>query len=217
MEKLKERIKFLRQKFNIPNQQSLADILGVSLDRVKSIESGRVKKLHPEEVDVLVKKFHLSPHWLLTGEGEMYEKSSSSADRDSIEVEILSVRPSAGAGSNLEAVDLFDSGEKLYIDKMLFKKPPKGKIRAMQVDGYSMVPMLFPDSWVLVDETKEFTGDGLYVINFDNILMVKLLEMNLDTGNLWVKSVNPDYDSWEIKSSDQRHFEIFGKVVRCII
>ena len=117
----------------------------------------------------------------------------------------------------MEAIDVFDSGQRIYIDKALFKTPPKGKVRAMQVDGYSMVPMLFPDSWVLVDETKEFVGDGLYVINWNNVLMVKLLEVNLETGNLWVKSVNHEYDSWEIKEEDQRPFEIYGKVLRCII
>ncbi len=209
-----ERIKQIRGDLS---QQKFAETLGVSLHNIADLERGKTKKPNKFLLQQLERKFHINPHWLLTGEGEMYKESSTQTDRESIEVEILSVRPSAGARSNLEAIDLFDSGEKLYIDKMLFKKPPKGKIRAMQVDGYSMVPMLFPDSWVLVDETKEFTGDGLYVINFDNILMVKLLEMNLDTGNLWVKSVNPDYDSWEIKSGDQRHFEIFGKVVRCII
>ncbi len=216
METLADRFKLIRGDMS---QQEFADNIGVNRNIIADIERGKTKKPNKYIIEKLEKKFHINPQWLLTGKGEIYLKKPSEFNNqsNSVEVEILTVRPSAGKGSNLEAIDDFESGKKLYIDKMLFKKPPNGRVWAMQVDGYSMVPMLFPDSWVLVDETKNFTGDGLYVINFDNILMVKLLEINLNTGNLWVKSVNPDYDSWEIKSDDQRHFEIIGKVVRCII
>ncbi len=171
-------------------------------------------------------KIPISQRYLLTGEGEAQqatpsavtqEESTDTAQRHAIKAEVLSVRPGAGRGDELEAVDLFETGERILIDRSLLKTSPKGRLKALQVDGYSMVPMLFPDSWVVVDETKEFRGDGLYVINFDNTLMVKLLEANLSTGSLWVKSVNPDYESWEIKPGDQRVFEIYGKVVRCII
>lgn len=43
-----------------------------------------------------------------------------------------------------------------------------GNIKAIRVDGYSMVPMLLPDSWVIFEERSEFKGDGLYIINYAN-------------------------------------------------
>ncbi len=222
-----ERLKFFREKVLELSQSQLAKKIGLDLTAVSRYERGagaknitynikqRLKEAFGEEIT----------QWIATGElpkeqpkhTDIAQIKSSQPSTDSIPVEVLSVRPSAGGGSHLEAIDIFNSGQRIYIDKALFKTPPKGRVRAMQVDGYSMVPMLFPDSWVLVDETKEFVGDGLYVINSDNVLMVKLLEKNLETGNLWVKSVNPQYDSWEIKESDQRPFEIYGKVLRCII
>ena len=43
------------------------DILGVSLDRVKSLTSGRVAKLKPDEIKALVEDLHVSADWLATG------------------------------------------------------------------------------------------------------------------------------------------------------
>ncbi len=61
------------------NQEQLADVLGASLDRVKSLTSGRVKKLKPDETKALVEKLHLSGDWLATGEGDMFKPASEQA------------------------------------------------------------------------------------------------------------------------------------------
>lgn len=53
-------------------QTDLADVLGVSLSRVKAMTSGRVKKLTPEETRKLVTTLNLSAHWLATGELPMF-------------------------------------------------------------------------------------------------------------------------------------------------
>lgn len=54
-------------------QQGLADLMGVNLDRVKSIFSGKVKKLDPQEVLALEEKIHLRPDYLLRGDGPMFK------------------------------------------------------------------------------------------------------------------------------------------------
>jgi len=225
-----ERLQKARKLIGFDTQKEIAEKLGLHWRTIQTYEQGAFKKIPLNYIDKLQEHFNVSKKWILTGEGNVYNEQKNNIENkiaeipkkhpspDSIPVEVLSVRPSAGSSSHLEAIDVFDSGERIYIDKALFKAPPKGKVRAMQVDGYSMVPMLFPDSWVIVDETKEFVGDGLYVINWNNVLMVKLLEVNLKTNKLWVKSANPDYDSWEVDlENDQRVFEIYGKVLRCII
>jgi len=53
-------------------QKDLADVLGVPLDRVKSLTSGKVKKLDPDETRRLVQTLNLNAHWLATGTGEMF-------------------------------------------------------------------------------------------------------------------------------------------------
>jgi transcriptional regulator with XRE-family HTH domain len=54
-------------------QKALADLLGVSIDRVKSLTSGRVGKLTREESEALIKKLNIRGDWLATGEGPMLQ------------------------------------------------------------------------------------------------------------------------------------------------
>jgi len=88
----------------------------------------------------------------------------------------------------------------------------------MQVDGYSIVPMIFPDSWVIFDNCKQFQGDGLYIINWDDCLMVKQVSATPKKGFIKIISANKDYQSWEFDLNDnQCSFVIFGKVIRTIL
>lgn len=123
---------------------------------------------------------------------------------------------SAGISSDIESIEVSDS-DKMYLPATLFKtKVQSQNLRVLKVDGYSMIPMLYPDSYVIITLQEAFTGDALYVINYQNILMVKLLQL-LPNGNLFIKSTNKDYDSYEIKQDTQLVFKIIGKVLRCII
>ncbi|WP_148224972.1 S24 family peptidase [Nitratifractor salsuginis] len=137
--------------------------------------------------------------------------------KHAITAEVMSVKAAAGTGNNIESIDVFTTGRKAVLDSIIFKAPPKGPIRLMQVDGYSMVPMLYPDSWVIYEDAIEYTVDGLYVINYSNELMVKLLQFNPEEDVLEIISKNPEYKSWKVRPGDQSTFQIVGKVLRCII
>jgi transcriptional regulator with XRE-family HTH domain len=76
MEDLKDRIKHLRNIFEVGSQEKLAEILKVNGARVKSIETGRVKDLTAQEANILVKKFNLNIDWLLTGKGDMLQDTA---------------------------------------------------------------------------------------------------------------------------------------------
>ena len=54
-------------------QAGLAEVMGVSLDRVKSLTSGKVKNLKREEGEALITKLHIRGDWLATGEGPMLQ------------------------------------------------------------------------------------------------------------------------------------------------
>ena len=60
-------------------QADLAELLGASIDRVKNITSGRVKKLSATEMQALVSKLHVQPGYLVSGEGPMFLDSQSVA------------------------------------------------------------------------------------------------------------------------------------------
>lgn len=130
----------------------------------------------------------------------------------------LSSAVGAGDSVDINGVEVYDTDILVPFSQMLFKVRPKkiDRIRCMQVDGYSMVPMLFPDSWVIADVTAKFEGDGLYIINYCDNFMVKLLQKSPD-GTLHIKSVNKDYESYDIGPDDDAQVYIVGKVLRCVI
>lgn len=56
-------------------QSALAELMGVPLDRVKSLATGKVKKFTQGEGEALVRKLNVRAEWLVTGEGPMFQES----------------------------------------------------------------------------------------------------------------------------------------------
>lgn len=133
-----------------------------------------------------------------------------------IRVPKLSAKVSAGY--NVQSIDSIEQIGELILDISIFKTQPPKKLFSMQVDGYSMIPMILPDSWVIFDDDKQFKGDGLYIINWDDCLMVKQISATPKKNTVQIISANKDYQSWEVDLSDtQCSFMIFGKVIRAIL
>lgn len=61
------------------SQREMAELLGVSFDRIKNIRSGKVRALTQSEAETLVKKLHIRGDWLATGEGPMFQSDQEKA------------------------------------------------------------------------------------------------------------------------------------------
>lgn len=139
------------------------------------------------------------------------------AEDNTISLPLVSnVKARGGSGNGLDGIDSFQVVDTMVISRAFLKTPPIGTIRVIGIEGYSMVPMLYPDTYVIFDENPEWRGDGLYILNWRNDLMVKLLQVD-PYGRLHIKSVNKDYESWTVDPDDQSVFKIVGKVIRIII
>ncbi|WP_292663278.1 S24 family peptidase [Nitratifractor sp.] len=135
-----------------------------------------------------------------------------------VSVPVLSATASAGGGNNVESIDLFESGKSLAVDREFFGGVSLERVRAIRVEGHSMVPVLLPGSWAFFEEGGGWSGDGLYVLIFRGVLMVKLVEANPATGGLRIRSANPDYESWDYDpTEDQSVFRIVGRVRRVMM
>ena len=138
-------------------------------------------------------------------------------DTDGYWIKKLNQKVGAGTSVDITEVDVIDEDERFFVPATFFKTIMKNeKLRMAQVDGYSMVPMLHPDNWVIFEKMKEFKGDGLYVIMYNDNLMVKILQKT-PRGNLYIKSTNKDYESFELDEDTCGSCQIVGKVIKCII
>ena len=66
-------------------QRDLAQVMEVSLDRVKNLRSGRATKLTQEEISHLIKKLNIRALWLTAREGNM----TADMDEDDFQPQVL--------------------------------------------------------------------------------------------------------------------------------
>ena len=77
----------------------------------------------------------------------------------------------------------------------------------------SMQPTLKNKSILMINRVEEFSGDGIYIFQFADQLMLKRLQFT--KMGLNVLSDNTNYDAWEITRDEIRseNFKTIGKVV----
>ncbi|EAJ6035799.1 helix-turn-helix transcriptional regulator [Campylobacter jejuni] len=204
--------KQIREKLGL-TQEQLGNKLNLTRQQIINIEKGKtpISKKYFDNISNLSKKFYIDK-----------EENALNKDRNKQEINFysipkLNISASAGGGNELIGLEEYETGEMLELSKAFFKTTPKN-VKAIKVDGYSMIPMLLPDSWVIFEEIHEYQGDGLYILNFDNQLMVKLLQLDPISKVLDIISVNKDYKSYSLDLKDsQVEIIIQGKVLRSII
>lgn len=220
------RIKLLREDMKM-SQDEFIERLSISKRTLASYEAGETSPNFQKAAHI-ASQYNVNIEWLTNPfnykddeaipyiNAVSHESLPTFPQNNLITATKLSPHVSAGNGSNIESIDSVEKMGEFVLDVCTFKTPPPSKLFAMQVDGYSMTPMIFPDSWVVFDDTTQFKGDGLYVINWRNVLMVKLLQVNSE-GMIRIVSANKDYESYTVEPDDQSVFRIFGKVLRTII
>ncbi|EAL8370163.1 XRE family transcriptional regulator, partial [Campylobacter jejuni] len=200
--------KQIREKLGL-TQEQLGNKLNLTRQQIINIEKGKtpISKKYFDNISKLSKKFYIDK-----------EENALNKDRNKQEINFysipkLNISASAGGGNELIGLEEYETGEMLELSKAFFKTTPKN-VKAIKVDGYSMIPMLLPDSWVIFEEIHEYQGDGLYILNFDNQLMVKLLQLDPISKVLDIISVNKDYKSYSLDLKDsQVEIIIQGKVL----
>ena len=219
-------------------QSDLSEKSGISISTIKKYEAGAVENFTYENLKKISSAFNVSPsdfldEFLSVNVSDNRKKMSVNVSDKSInlknsqleqikndQIYIRQLSSSVGAGESvdIDGIEIYDTDILVPFSQMLFKVRPKNtdRVRCMKVDGYSMVPMLFPDSWVIADVTASFAGDGLYIINYCGNFMVKPLQKS-PNGVLHIKSVNKDYESYDIGPDDDVQVYIVGKVLRCVI
>lgn len=215
-------------------QADLSKFSGVSVETIKRYENGKtnptfenlsqianalgvkVKNLH-DDLSLSVPKSSLSDKNLSLSPSNLKKSQKEQIAEDQIFIRKLSSAVGAGESVDIEGVEVYDTDVLVPFSRMLFNLPVNERnIRCLKVVGYSMIPMLYPDSWIIARMGPSFDGDGLYIIDFGGNFMVKLLQKH-PNGTLFVNSVNQEYRSYEIGPNDEVRVQIVGKVLRCVI
>jgi len=129
-----------------------------------------------------------------------------------LSVPIYDIRASAGAGSLVQ--DGEPSGWQPYREQELarFTRASTMDLAVIQVAGDSMWETLHDGDKVLVDRTvKRIVKDGIYVIAFEEELLVKRCQRNLEDGSVLVSSDNKAYSPFTVSTVDR--LEVIGRVI----
>ena len=86
-------------------------------------------------------------------------------------------------------------------------------LNLIRVEGDSMVPTLTDGDDILVDrsDAKGRLRDGIYVLRFDDVLMVKRLALHPINRRVTVQSDNPAYADWP--DCDPKDIDVIGRVI----
>jgi len=214
---LSEVLNEIKNALNL-TQVQLASAIGVNIDRVKSLASGKATNLTRKETKMLVENLHINPVWLTTGKGEIIHLELSDeripylSEPDFVLVPRYNILASAGGGAAIHS--------ELIVDHLAFKAEwvmrmglkPK-KLALISVTGDSMEPALRHNDLVLVDlRTNHLTVDGIYAIQHRGHLHVKRVQSKLD-GTVIIRSDNTMYEPEVLKEEDKDNFVVVGRVV----
>lgn len=202
--------------------KSICKELGIRSQYLSDLRSGKSKNPNSDFVLKLIEVFKLNPNWLLTGEGEMFQKSASELmmcnDEAGYKIPILNQKVSCGPGQNWESeqnvVEYFDI-------RAISPKLNAKDVYGFRVSGTSMLGAGIRDGDVVLFSTKEERlKDGIYVFGLDGDAYCKRLEFDSIANRIKIYSVRvADLEKAELiktlNSTDEgfaERFMLFGRV-----
>jgi phage repressor protein C with HTH and peptisase S24 domain len=199
-----ERYNFIREKTGL-SKKDFADSLGLSFSMNYQISSGRIK-LPRDMLDKLSQVYNVNLHWFLTGQGQ------SGLESNMIEIELLEQEAAAGQGK-----EIADYIEKQYIPILYdFLRPHNPQnLKAVYVSGDSMIDERINDGDIVIFNTKQTEGNGIYVVSVGNTLLVKRVDFYLANKTIELISANPVYEPRRYSGYELEEIKIVGRVVAC--
>ncbi|MEZ4979576.1 MAG: LexA family transcriptional regulator [Chitinophagales bacterium] len=202
-----QRFKRLRKDLG-HTQASFAQELDIKSSTI-DIERGKMR-LPAHALIVLMKKYGVNPLWLFGESEEMYVKevkkevlpkvvSIDSAGNEN--VLMVNAKAAAGYPSNLSNHQWYGALPAFHIPLPSFKGV---SIRAFQVEGYSMLPILQPNDWVFakaVLHLSDIQNGNVYVVVTKDSVLVKRV-FNKGANELLLISENSEYPDIYLKKAE---------------
>jgi len=187
------------------SKKDFAESLGISKAMGYQISIGLLRPSR-EVMEALTRNYNVNLHWFITGRG------SSNYDPDTAEIELYEQEAAAGRGREIE-----DHPEKSHfnIPFSLIRPYRPENLKAVYVSGDSMIDEHINDGDIVVFNTKQTEGNGIYVISIGNSLLVKRVDFDLSDNAIVLISANPAYEPRRYSGVELEGINIEGRVVAC--
>lgn len=203
----------LRDRIRDAVPAKVARIAGIRPSTLYSFLDGKTNSMRGDTRDKVVKALDTlaqitsASSLLKPGNKQRFEPST-----EIVTVPVYDIRASAGAGAlvNGEEVETFQPFRQSQIDRL--SRSRIDDLSVITVSGDSMWETLHDGDNVLVDRSVcRVVREGIYILMFEEELLVKRCQRNLETGGIQIISDNKAYPMQEV--ADVERFEVLGRVI----
>lgn len=193
-----DKIKFLRKKFNL-TQDDLAEKINITKQSVMAYETE--KRIIPlDTLDNIAREFSIPIESFFSADNDIFKKMEISPDITRIPI-ISSVSAGRGEFGREDVLDWLDIPVSLC----------KNADYATFIKGDSMEPKIFDGDLILVKKTNFLDNGAIGVFKLNDDVFCKKFYANPITKEITLKSLNKIYNPIELQEADE--FYILGKVV----
>lgn len=209
----------LMRALDVASDAELARALGITPQSVNGAR--RRREVPPAWVQTCAARTGVNAHWLFFGRGPARlpeagagELPCAPADCESdlVTIPLAEARLSAGTGS-LEVSAAQEGGYAFRSDFLRRKGNPRRMV-LMRVSGDSMVPEIFDNDVVLLDQGQtDITPGRLYAVGFEDAIYIKRVDKL--PGKVVLHSANPAYPplSLDLRGDGADQFRVIGRVL----
>ena len=175
----------------------------------------------PSWLELIISKYKVNAHWLLTGEGNMFVDEPGTAVAEPVaKIPLLRQSVSCGPGEEWQDADSVEC----YIEPMHLLPSLKDRpVYAFRARGTSMVGAGIDDGDIILfdGERGQIVTDDLYVFALNGSVFCKLVKFDEITGRIRIYSMHTENikDAELLKeldpsnSADADTFRLFGRVL----
>lgn len=194
--------------------EELSKMINIAPKTISNYERGE-RQASVEYLTLLYENLEANLEYIVAGKGSMFIEDNSGKNvycDNIVYVPIFDIKNAAGSGCIVENETVIGHYpfEQEWFNKNILA--PKNALVVFEVKGESMEPTIKDGDLIMIDTANTAIRDAIFVVRFDDALVVKRLELMPD-NKLQVKSDNPEYSTFTVDLHTQSGIAVIGKVI----
>ncbi len=229
-----QRIRFVRKALNL-SQHEFAATLKVNASAISQMETNRIKP-SLETLLLMSKQHNVNLHWMITGKGDMFDKSPKSAvyksnqkldelkdflteqlhqitkaKEEYYQTDVLDIAVVGEIAAGLPVETTGDELDVITIRKSMLTGQNDDYL-CLRVNGHSMEPDIRHNDLILIRQSNRWDNlsGKICAVRIDGAITLK--QMNLDTDNqlIVLVSLNNEYKPIVIRPEEHQDINLIG-------